>query len=136
EYIFFYKDDVVETQKRISLNLKDAKVSTVLDKAFSNTNLTYRVIGKQIIVKTVLEQSFMDFNESTNIDLLQVSVVGTVTDSSGQPLPGVNVLVEGTTQGTQSDFDGNYIIRAPEGATLVFSYIGMLSQRIDINGRS
>jgi len=51
EFIFFYKDDVVETQKRISLTFKDAKVSTVLDKAFSGTNLIYRIIGKQIIVK-------------------------------------------------------------------------------------
>ncbi len=136
EFIFFYKDDVVETQKRISLTFKDAKVSTVLDKAFSGTNLIYRIIGKQIIVKTVLEQSFLDLNDGFNFELLQESVTGTVTDSSGQPLPGVNVLVDGTTQGTQSDFDGNYTIQVPEGATLIFSYIGMLTQRIDVNGRT
>lgn len=54
---------------------------------------------------------------------------GTVTDASdGSPLPGVNVLVQGTTNGTQTDFDGNFTIDASEGDVLVFSYLGMSSQ--------
>jgi TonB-linked SusC/RagA family outer membrane protein len=52
------------------------------------------------------------------------TVSGTVTDQDGVPLPGVNILVKGTTTGTQSDFDGNYTIQAVEGQTLVFSYLG------------
>ncbi len=51
-------------------------------------------------------------------------VVGTVTDESGLPLPGVNIVVQGTSQGTQSDFDGNYTIEVPYGQELVYSYIG------------
>ncbi|WP_299534506.1 SusC/RagA family TonB-linked outer membrane protein [Ulvibacterium sp.] len=61
------------------------------------------------------------------------TVSGTVTDSSdGSPLPGVNVLVQGTTNGTQTDFDGNYSIDVAEGNVLVFSYIGMMSQSITV----
>ncbi|MDT7829674.1 SusC/RagA family TonB-linked outer membrane protein [Pricia sp. S334] len=52
------------------------------------------------------------------------SISGTVTDQDGLALPGVNILVKGTTSGTQTDFDGNYTIQADEGQTLVFSYIG------------
>jgi TonB-linked SusC/RagA family outer membrane protein len=52
------------------------------------------------------------------------NVSGTVTDHSGIPLPGVNVLVKGTTTGTQTDFDGNYNISVAVGQTLVFSYVG------------
>ncbi|MGB5819462.1 MAG: TonB-dependent receptor [Saonia sp.] len=52
------------------------------------------------------------------------TVSGTVTDQNGVPLPGVNILVKGTTNGTQSDFDGNYAIQASEGQSLVFSYLG------------
>ncbi len=52
------------------------------------------------------------------------TVTGTVTDESDLPLPGVNVLVKGTTSGTQTDFDGNYSIGATEDQTLVFSYLG------------
>ena len=52
------------------------------------------------------------------------TVSGTVTDQSGLPLPGVNIVVQGTTNGTQSDFDGNYSINASVGQTLLFTYIG------------
>ncbi|MEG9327942.1 TonB-linked outer membrane protein, SusC/RagA family [Salinimicrobium catena] len=52
------------------------------------------------------------------------TVTGTVTDGDGMPLPGVNVLVKGTTSGTQTDFDGNYSVQASMGDILVFSYVG------------
>lgn len=57
------------------------------------------------------------------------TVSGTVSDASdGSPLPGVNVLVQGTTTGAQTDFDGNYSIEASEGDVLLFSYLGMKAQ--------
>lgn len=63
-------------------------------------------------------------------------ISGTVTDETGA-LPGVNVVVQGTTTGTVTDFDGNYSINVPEGATtLVFSYIGYTTQQVPISGRS
>ena len=52
------------------------------------------------------------------------TITGTVTDSDGLPLPGVNIVVDGTTNGTQTDFDGNYAISASQGQTLIFTYIG------------
>ncbi|RDK89267.1 SusC/RagA family TonB-linked outer membrane protein [Marinirhabdus gelatinilytica] len=52
------------------------------------------------------------------------TISGTVTDNTGLPLPGVNIVVKGTTNGTQSDFDGNYSIQASVGQTLVYSYVG------------
>ena len=53
------------------------------------------------------------------------TITGTVTGEDGIPLPGVNVLIKGTTTGVQTDFDGNYTITAPDGSTLVFSFIGL-----------
>ncbi|MFV8839445.1 SusC/RagA family TonB-linked outer membrane protein [Salinimicrobium soli] len=53
------------------------------------------------------------------------TISGTVTDANGMPLPGVNVLIKGTTTGVQTDFDGNYAIEATRGDVLVFSYIGL-----------
>ena len=52
------------------------------------------------------------------------TISGTITDDAGLPLPGVNIIVQGTNTGTQSDFDGNYTITANVGQTLVFSYVG------------
>lgn len=53
------------------------------------------------------------------------TISGTVTGDDGIPLPGVNVLIKGTTTGVQTDFDGNYVITAPDGSTLVFSFVGL-----------
>jgi len=60
------------------------------------------------------------------------TVSGTVTDQDGLPLPGVNIVVEGTTTGTQTDFDGNYSIRGSVGQSLLFSYIGQREVRVTI----
>ncbi|MGB5273152.1 MAG: TonB-dependent receptor plug domain-containing protein, partial [Flavobacteriaceae bacterium] len=57
------------------------------------------------------------------------TITGTVTDQDGLPLPGVNIVVEGTTNGTQTDFDGNYSIMGSAGQTLLFSYIGQKNVR-------
>jgi len=62
-------------------------------------------------------------------------VSGTVSDASG-PLPGASVLVKGTTNGTQTDFDGNYILTAEEDAVLIVSYIGYKTQEVAINGKT
>ncbi len=59
-------------------------------------------------------------------------VSGTVTDGSGIPLPGVNILVQGTASGTQSDFDGNYTIEAAQGSNLVFTYVGFSDQIVNV----
>ncbi len=61
------------------------------------------------------------------------TVTGTVTDATdGSPLPGVNVLVQGTTTGSQTDFDGNYSIEAESGNVLVFSFLGMKTQSVTV----
>lgn len=60
------------------------------------------------------------------------TVTGNVTDNTGIPLPGVNILIKGTTTGIQTDFDGNYAIQASEGQILVFSYIGQQSLEMTI----
>ncbi|MDA8685499.1 SusC/RagA family TonB-linked outer membrane protein [Robiginitalea sp.] len=67
---------------------------------------------------------------------VQNVVSGTVVDSYGVPLPGANVLVQGTTRGTQTDFDGNFSIEADSDAVLSVSYLGYVTQRVSVNGRS
>ena len=57
-------------------------------------------------------------------------VTGVVSDNNGLPVPGVNVIVKGTTSGTQTDFDGKYSIKATSGQTLVFNFVGMKTQEI------
>lgn len=75
-------------------------------------------------VNIVLEETF------------QSTVTGTVTDDAGMPLPGANVVEKGTTNGTQTDFDGNFTLNVESGATLVFSYIGFQRKEVAVNGQS
>lgn len=65
-------------------------------------------------------------------------VKGVVTDANGEPLPGVSVIVEGTTIGTQTDLDGAYVITVPDisSSSLQFNFIGMKEQIIPVNGRT
>ena len=64
----------------------------------------------------------------------QQNVSGLVTDTQGNPLPGVNVIIQGTSIGVSSDFDGNFQINAENGQILVFSFIGYNNEEITING--
>lgn len=67
----------------------------------------------------------------------QQSISGTVSDESGQPLPGVTVIIEGTIQGTVTDVDGNYSLNVPSGtANLAFSFVGMRTAVIPINNQA
>lgn len=77
----------------------------------------------------------LGFALASNVILAQTKTVsGTVQDNQGTPLPGVNVVVDGTTNGTQTDFDGNYSIEASEGEVLNFSYIGMVTATAVVSG--
>lgn len=65
----------------------------------------------------------------------QQNISGTITDENGVALPGVAVVEKGTSNGSVSDFDGNYEISVSNGATLVLSYLGYLTQEIAVDGR-
>src|SRR5690554_1459513 len=65
----------------------------------------------------------------------QTQVRGTVVDNTGEPLIGVTIQVKGTTQGTITDFDGNFTLSAPAGGTLVVSYVGFESQEVPVSAR-
>src|SRR5688572_20325224 len=74
---------------------------------------------------------------STGVFAQQRTVTGIIKDTQGTPLPGVNVIVKGTSTGTTSDTDGRYTISVNEGATtLVFSFIGFAAQEVELGTRT
>lgn len=78
---------------------------------------------------------FLTFLISGMVMGQETTVTGTISDPDG-PLPGVNIIEKGTTNGVTTDFDGNYTITVPADAVLVFSYIGYLTQEIPVNGNT
>ena len=65
-----------------------------------------------------------------------LTVTGTVKDNKGEPLPGVNIILDGTTTGTVTDIDGNYRIEVPSNGVLIFNFIGFEVQSVPVNGQS
>lgn len=88
------------------------------------------------LFKKVLLFSGILFLLTGTIHAQDVTVTGTVVDESGAPLPGVSVVIKGTTVGTSTDFDGEYAIEANNDATLLFTYIGYANQEIAVRSRS
>lgn len=68
--------------------------------------------------------------------MAQIKVSGLVRDDNGEAIPGVSVLVAGTTNGTITNIDGRYFLQANGNSTLTFSYIGMKTQQVKVNNRS
>lgn len=88
----------------------------------------------KLLIKLFLLPIFILFGSTV---YAQTTVTGTVSEEGVGPIPGANIVVKGTSVGTQTDFDGNYTIDVPSSdAVLVFSYIGLKTQEISVNGRS
>ena len=129
-YVFFYNADQVKLDERVSLRVENKSIEEILNELFQDNPIAYKVIDRRIVL-------FPKGGSGTEMMEQKQPVSGRVTDSSGQPLPGVTVFVKESTNGTVTDSDGNYSIeQVPVDAIIVFSFVGMRTQEIAIKGRS
>ena len=132
EFYFLYNQDIVNTKKVVDLDVKEEKIEEVLNTLFVGTNIKYTISERQIVLTNSENQSGLNFPSGQ-----QKSVSGKVTDTTGAPLPGVSVVVKGTTTGTITDFDGNFSLNNfPQNATLLFSFVGMKTQEISVGNKT
>ncbi len=95
------------------------------------------ILSVFLLLATFFNIQASTYSEDTKILLdQQIEVKGTVTDTDGEPLPGVNIIIVGTTSGTQTDFNGNYTLNVASDAVMAFSYVGFATQNIAVNGRT
>ena len=137
EFIIFYKDNQVDPSHVTNVNIENATVDQILDQAFKGTDLGYKIIDRQIVVsKEKIEgKPSVTKTESTTAQKKEVS--GLVKDSKGVPLPGVTIMIKGTTIGVITDKDGNFTISVPADAkTISFSFVGMKKKEILIGDKS
>ncbi len=126
DFRIFYKTDQVDVHKSVSLQETDGTIAQLLYDALEGSNISYQVLDRLIVLTSASAES------------QQIKVTGKVTDAStGEPLPGVNIQLEGTQQGVITDVSGNYTIQVP-GATsvLIFSYIGYNSERVEVGNQA
>ena len=124
---FLYNDDVLAGAPLVSIHLKNATVSEILEACFKNTHLQYRIDNKTILVMAPQSQP----EQAVNAGRQQApeDVHGLVKDEKGSPIEGVSVILKGTNMGTTTDAEGRFAIEVPDGnSVLVFSYIGYARQ--------
>ncbi len=115
EFYFLYNSELIDVDKKVSVSVENATIDNILNQLFDKNDVGVLINDKYIIL-TPRTASTPD----------QKSVTGKVTDSKGEPLVGVTVVVKGTTHGTITNFDGSYTISdLSADAVLVFSFIGM-----------
>jgi TonB-linked SusC/RagA family outer membrane protein len=130
EFKFLYNSKEIDFERKISVNYVKEPISRVLRNIFLDTEITFQVVNKQIILKSDPNKVTSYNVEQRNEKIFQQLITGTVTDDNGMPLPGVNITVEGTTIGATTDFDGNYSIEAPSNeSVLLFKFLGMKTAR-------
>ncbi|WKN31953.1 SusC/RagA family TonB-linked outer membrane protein [Porifericola rhodea] len=130
---FAYNEEDVEDKGTFSGTYTKTSLYDILMDISEQKGLKFRQVNKSINVALAPEKK--EAVEQAPV-LADIKVSGRVTDDSNQALPGVSVVVKGSTRGTTTDIDGNYSLDAPENGTLVFSFVGMQTREIAVNGRS
>lgn len=130
KYKFFYNEDLKILNKVTSLNVNSESIDIVMDKLLDDSETTYKKRDDNIIMllpKTNMTQPKQTGNKK---------VVGIITDKSGEPIIGANILVKGTSIGTITDINGKFSLEVPKNAEIVVSYIGYQEQKIDVRDKS
>lgn len=126
---FFFKNDQLDLNRKYTVNFENSSLEEVLEKLLGE-GYSYRFIGNNVVITANQNFNPVQFQQQNR------TVKGKVTDSAGAPLPGVTVVVKGTTSGTVTGADGNYYLNnIPADATLVFSFVGMKKEEVNIEGR-
>lgn len=129
DYVFSYRDNLLKDYtKRVTLDMKDASVSSVLDEVLAGSGLHYRIIsGNQILIT----DGQTDLNNGA-----RGTISGTVVDENGDPAIGATVRVKGSDNGISTDMDGNYTLNnVPSDATVMISFIGYDPQEFKASDR-
>ncbi|WP_455638641.1 TonB-dependent receptor [Parabacteroides sp.] len=129
-YQFFYNNDLSSLDKKVSLSVKDESIESVMDKLLADTDISYKQDENNLIVLT-LKATAAGQQTGDN-----VKIKGSVFDDNGDPVIGANIVVEGSTNGTITDIDGNFFLQVPKNALLHISYIGYLDQKVKIGNNT
>lgn len=122
---FVYKDEILPRDQRVSISVENAPLDDVLKEILQHTALTYKKLSGRLVVIT----------SENNVPAITIS--GKITDDKGDALSGVSVIEKGTTAGTVTNEEGLFVLNVEnQNATLVVSYVGYVSQEVNLGNRS
>lgn len=126
---FLFRDNIIDSKSHVTINMKGT-VDQILKELTKDNKIEYQVLSNNLIV-------ISNAASSEAVTQQQKSITGKVTDSSGAPLPGVSVVVKGTTTGIITDGNGSYsLTNISEKAVLQFSFVGMKTQEVPVSGKT
>ena len=125
DYYFLFNSKLVDVNRKIDIEVTDEQIQQVLERLFEGQHVEFAIMDRQIVIQPA--------PDTARTVQQQSAVSGKVTDSAGAPLPGVTVMIKGTTLGTVTSADGAYVLtKMPDNAILVFSFVGMKTQEIPV----
>ena len=125
-YSFVYIAGDLDTKKIVDIDAE--QLQEVIEQILEGQNVSYEIKDKNIIIrKKEVEQSMLNEKKLQDIS-------GLVMDVMGEPIVGVNVMEKGTTNGTITDMDGKFLLKAPANATLIISFIGYKTLAVNLEG--
>lgn len=137
EYRFIYENEKVNLDSKVSIRVKDEVVENILKMLFEKNGVGYSITENNLILINPSERQMKSIGNDPTNSQQQKLVSGKVTDNTGAGLPGVSVVVKGTTNGTITDSNGNYSINnLPANAIIQFSFIGMKTQEVSVENKS
>ncbi|MEL7585461.1 MAG: TonB-dependent receptor [Prolixibacteraceae bacterium] len=126
DYFFLFNQKLVNVDRIVNLEVKQEKVDDILSHLFEGTNVDYIVKDRQIVLTTAGSGGAAVLQQ-------QKIISGKVTGENDEPMPGVTVVIKGTSQGTITDIDGRYSISGvSQGEVLQFSFVGMETQEVTV----
>jgi len=125
DFRFLYNQKLLSDLEKVEINAVNEEVTSVLDRLFENTPLSYQILANNLVVL-----------KTKNTVVADIRVTGKVTSPTGEGIPGVSVSVKGSAVGTSTDPAGNFTLTVPETATLVFSSVGFETQEVPVNNRT
>ncbi len=132
EFYFLFNQKLVDVDRKVDVNAKEKTIDNILIDLFAETDVHHQVKDRLIILTTEKTDFIMD-----KVIQQGKTVSGAVKDEQGFPLPGVTVVIKGTTNGAVTDFDGNYTLpNVPENATLLFSFVGMRAHEVIVGNET
>lgn len=123
-YSFIFSSKDVNTNQRVSVSVSDASIEEVIKQILKGQQgLDYEIQGKKIVLRKAQPVSSQESQEKK-------AVSGKVLDTNGEPVIGATIMEKGTTNGTITDFDGNFTLNVADGANIEVSYVGFQSQEL------
>jgi TonB-linked SusC/RagA family outer membrane protein len=139
---FVFSSKTIQADRRVSIKVQEKRLGQVLEELFAPYGIKYKIIKDRIVFFRVQTGSSSPGEVPSTGENISDQVTadkeisGQVVDNTGGPLGGVSIVIKGTTTGTNTDLNGNFKLTVPEGKNiLVVSYVGYISQEVDITGK-